>query len=294
MLFSQNGGRHEYGDLFAVHNRLECGPNSDLRLPETHIPAYEPVHGVRVLHVALYLFDGSQLVGCLLVPKSRFELVLPLGIGRETMPPETRTRRIELQQFGCHGLNRFLHMALYLLPGGRSYPVYSGPSPLLAYILLKEIDLVDRNKNLVAVPVLNLYEVLFRPARGQFFDPPVYPDAMLHVYDIIALRDRAQGVHGLRTGFERRRPIPLFSVEYLPVKYHGELHVFIRKTFRKVQGMDVQVFITLKQIRKKLPQPFGLALITRSDHYGIALVEHASHILLELLDPSAVSHSLLR
>jgi hypothetical protein len=69
MLLRQHGGRHQHGNLFAAHHRLERRADGHLGLAETDVAAHEPVHRLGLLHIPLGRLDGRPLVRCFLERK---------------------------------------------------------------------------------------------------------------------------------------------------------------------------------------------------------------------------------
>ena len=67
MLLREQGRGYEHGNLFAVLHRLERGTYGDFGFTEAHVAGDEAVHGDFFLHVLLYLVDGGELVGSLVV-----------------------------------------------------------------------------------------------------------------------------------------------------------------------------------------------------------------------------------
>ena len=59
MLLGQHRSRHQDRHLLAVHDRLERGPQRYLRLAIAHIAADQPVHGPRLFHIHLDLFQSA-------------------------------------------------------------------------------------------------------------------------------------------------------------------------------------------------------------------------------------------
>ena len=62
MLLGQHGGRHQHGDLFAAHHRLERRADGHLGLAEADVAADEPIHRLGLLHVPLGRLDGRPLI----------------------------------------------------------------------------------------------------------------------------------------------------------------------------------------------------------------------------------------
>ena len=81
MLVGKNGGGYQYGGLLAVATGFESGPNGYFRFAESHIAAYQPVHGRWLLHVTLHVFGGPGLVGCLRLNETGLQFGLQVIIG---------------------------------------------------------------------------------------------------------------------------------------------------------------------------------------------------------------------
>jgi hypothetical protein len=86
VLLREQRRRDEDRHLLAVLHGLERRADGDLRLPEAHVAAHEAVHRVALLHVALDLGDGDELIGRLLVREGVLELVLPGRVVGERVP----------------------------------------------------------------------------------------------------------------------------------------------------------------------------------------------------------------
>ena len=86
MLAGEQGGRHDDGDLLAVHDRREGGAQRNFGFPEAHIAAHKPIHRPARGEVLKHLIDCRLLVLGLCVRKSSGELVVePL--------PDCKSRR---------------------------------------------------------------------------------------------------------------------------------------------------------------------------------------------------------
>ena len=84
MLLRQHRGRHEHGDLFSAHHRLERRADRDLRFAEADVAADQAVHRPRQLHVVFGRGDRGELVGRFAEGKGMLEFALPFGVGRQT------------------------------------------------------------------------------------------------------------------------------------------------------------------------------------------------------------------
>src|SRR5690554_1649069 len=63
MLHGQYGGGHQYRHLLAVGDRFEGGADGHLGFSESHVAAYQSVHGRFGLHVFFYGLGGCALIG---------------------------------------------------------------------------------------------------------------------------------------------------------------------------------------------------------------------------------------
>ncbi len=83
VLQCEYGRGHEHRRLFAVDSRLERGAYGNFGLAEAHVAAYETIHRLLRLHVALYGLRGALLVGRILPYERRLQLLLQVAVGRE-------------------------------------------------------------------------------------------------------------------------------------------------------------------------------------------------------------------
>ena len=100
VLLDQQRGRHQHRDLLAVLHRLERGADRDLGLAVADVPADQPVHRHRPLHVALDLVDGAELVRGLHVGEGVLEFALPGRVRAEREPGRGHPGRVQPDQLG--------------------------------------------------------------------------------------------------------------------------------------------------------------------------------------------------
>ena len=80
MLPGQDGRRHQNRALFALDDAFKRGAQRNFGLAEAHVPAEQPLHWARRLHILLDLGDTAQLVVGLLIGKLLLEFMLPLAV----------------------------------------------------------------------------------------------------------------------------------------------------------------------------------------------------------------------
>ena len=87
MLIGKHCGRHQHSHLFVVGHGLECRADGHFGFAETHVAAHKAVHRPWAFHVFLHGSRRCGLVGGVLVDERCLQLVLQVGVGRETEPP---------------------------------------------------------------------------------------------------------------------------------------------------------------------------------------------------------------
>ena len=169
VLLREHRRRHEHGDLLAVLHRLERGPHRDLGLAVADVAADQPVHRHRLLHVALDLVDGGELVGRLHVGERVLELALPRRVGPERVPGRGHPRRVQPDQLGGDLADRLARPALGLGPVRAAEPVQR--RRLAADVLGDLVQLVGRHVQPVGrVPALGRART--RPPGSRGSRPP--------------------------------------------------------------------------------------------------------------------------
>gem|GEM_PF-2882498 len=98
VLLREDGGRHQHGDLLAVHHRLERGADGDLGLAVADVAADQAIHRLGRFHVAFDLVNGTLLVRGLGVGEGRLELALPGRVLAEGVSGQGFAHRRRLQQ----------------------------------------------------------------------------------------------------------------------------------------------------------------------------------------------------
>ena len=116
MLLGQNGGRHQVHHLLALLHRLKGRPKRNLRLAVAHVTTDQAVHDTAALHVALGIFNGSQLVLRLIVGEQLLKLLLPHRILAVLVAAKLPARRVKLHQILRNLLNRRLDLRLRAVP----------------------------------------------------------------------------------------------------------------------------------------------------------------------------------
>ena len=186
VLLREHGRRHEHGDLLAVHHGLERGAQGDLGLAVADVAADQAVHRARVLHVALDVVNGAELVGRLDVRERRLELRLPWRVGREGVALGDLARGVELQQLLRHLLDGAAHSRFRARPLLRAEASERRPVLARSDVAADAVGLVRRHEEAVGVRVLQLQVLALFAADTLAREPGEPRDAVLDVYDEVA------------------------------------------------------------------------------------------------------------
>ncbi len=186
VLLGQDRRRHEHGDLLAVHDGLEGGAHGDLRLAVADVAADEAVHRADVLHVALDVVDGAELVGGLDVGERGLELLLPGGVGREGVALGDLARGVELQQLPRQLLHGAADARLRPRPLLRAEARERRAVLARADVAADAVDLLRRDEEAVAVGVLQLEVLALLAADALACEAGEAGDAVLDVDDELA------------------------------------------------------------------------------------------------------------
>ena len=127
VLLGQHSGGHQDGGLLPIQNALHHRPEGHLRLAVAHVPAEEPVHGRRALHIPFDLPDTPELVLRLLVVEGGLELLLPGGVRGEGKARLALPLGVEGDEPLGQVLGRRLGLALLPVPLGAPQLVQLDP-----------------------------------------------------------------------------------------------------------------------------------------------------------------------
>ncbi|EPJ40697.1 putative Transcription-repair-coupling factor [Streptomyces afghaniensis 772] len=200
VLLHQQGRGHQDGDLLAVLDGLEGGPDGDLGLAVADVAADQTVHRDRLLHVLLDLGDGGELVGRLRVGEGVLQFPLPGGVRPEGVAGGRHAGAVELDEVGRDLLDGLLRAGLGLRPVGAAEAVQGGG--LAADVLGDLLQLVGGDVEAVAGlaalggRVLDDQVLAGRALHGALHHLDVTADAVLLVDDVVA-RLQGERVDGL-------------------------------------------------------------------------------------------------
>ena len=102
MLFGQHRGRHQDGNLAAILDHLEGGPDRHLGLAVADIAADQPVHRLGAGQIVDGVVDGLVLARGLVKGKRFFEFLVELARRRKGTALPNFTLGIDVEQFLGH------------------------------------------------------------------------------------------------------------------------------------------------------------------------------------------------
>ena len=186
VLLRQDRSGHKVYHLLALLDRLKGGPDRNLCLAVAHVPADEPVHDLRALHVMFRIFDGLHLVFCLLKGEHLLEFLLPDRIRPVDKAFRALARRVQLHQIFRDALHGLLHLALCLSPLDSPQLVEPGLFRIRPGILLDQVHLRHRDVENAPLCIGDLHIILYDLIHLDLLDPLVDADPVVFMDHIIA------------------------------------------------------------------------------------------------------------
>ena len=194
MLAGQQGGRRDHRDLLPVHRGDEGCAQGHLGLAETDIAAHEPVHRPPAFKVTQHVGDGAVLIVGFLPRKAIEELIVRSLLDLEHRRFLERAGGCRLHQFAGNGADAFLELRTAFLPSLAAEPVEL--HRLFGRAVARQnVDILDRDKQLVPAAIFQLNAIVLRLAHGDGFEPEILADAVFGVDDQIADAERLQLRH---------------------------------------------------------------------------------------------------
>ena len=117
MLAGQNSCGAEDSDLLTVHHCFERRPDRHFGFSVPHISTEKTVHRGLRFHILHDLFDGLQLVFCLIEFKSTLKFSLPGAAGAEVKSLYGFPLSIQLQELFRYPLDGLFCTRLRFFPG---------------------------------------------------------------------------------------------------------------------------------------------------------------------------------
>ena len=195
MLAGQQRRRHHDGDLQAVHCGDEGGPHRDFGLAEADVATYEAIHRLARREVALNVVDACRLIVGFLVGKPRDEFVVGARWRAQGRGLTQSAQRRDLDQLVGDLAQAFLQPRLARLPREPAEAVDLAVA-LVGAIARQQLDVFDRQEQLVAAGIDKLEAVVRRAERGDRLQTGEAADAVVSMDDEIADREaRRFGQH---------------------------------------------------------------------------------------------------
>ena len=205
VLLCEDGRRHEHGGLSLVQHGPEGGPHRHLRLPVAHVPAKQPVHRLRTLHVSEHVPDGLALVFGLTVGERVTEPSFPRGVGGLAEAARILPDRLQPQKVRGNVGSRYFGCRLCVLPDPAPQPAQFRQLPPAAHVTADQVRLVQRDIQAGVLGELQLDDFLDLTVELQLADTVEPADSVRRVDGVFALIDLHAFVHGV-VGAVVRRP----------------------------------------------------------------------------------------
>jgi len=141
VLFGQDGGGDQDGDLFAKFAGLEGSADGEFGFAKAHIAADKAIHGPGAGHVAFDFREGGELVIGFFVGEFVFELFLPGGVGGEGDTGEVFAGSANAEEFTGEIAGGFAGALLLIFPFFAAEDREGGLAFEAADVLLHLVDL---------------------------------------------------------------------------------------------------------------------------------------------------------
>ena len=116
MLFSQQRGRHQHGDLLARGRGFESGAQRNFSFAKTDVATDEAVHRAGAFHIFFDGDDRTVLIRRFLIGKRILEIFLPFRIRRINDSRQAAARGLNAEQIFGDIADGFFRAILFSLP----------------------------------------------------------------------------------------------------------------------------------------------------------------------------------
>ena len=191
MLAGEQGCRRDHRDLLAVHRRDEGGAQRDFGLAETDIAADEAIHRLAAFEVRQDIGNGAVLIVGFLVLEPVEELVVRPFLDFEDRRFPQRAGGGDLHQLARDRLDALLKARASLLPRFTAQSVELDRF-LARSIAAEDVDILDRDEQLVPAAIFKLDAIVLRFAHRDRFEAEIFADPVFGMDDQIADTERLQ------------------------------------------------------------------------------------------------------
>ena len=153
---------HKHRHLFVVGSRLHGRTHGNLRFSEAHVATHQAVHWAAALHVGLDFLRDAQLVGRILIGKSRLQFVLHKTVVAEGKTLLFASTGIELDEVAGNVLDFLFGSLLEFVPGPRSETAQMWRFALLAFVFRHLVERMDGDKHHIIVLIREFDHLLHR------------------------------------------------------------------------------------------------------------------------------------
>ncbi len=214
VLFSEDGGGHEHGDLLAEFSGFEGSADGEFGFAKAHVAAEEAVHGAFGVHVAFDFLQRGELVGGFFVGELFFEFVLPICVVGVAGAWEVFACGADAEEFAREVFDAFGDAILLVLPLLAAEGAELGLAGEAADVFLHAVDLGSGNVELAGAgefedEIFLLFLQAFgvgggredgalrdgQLTRGHEFEAQEAGDAVFLVDDVVTFVKVEEGVH---------------------------------------------------------------------------------------------------
>ena len=186
MLFAEQGGRAQYGDLLAPGDSAEGSTQCDFRLAKADIAADQSVHGFAAAHVVDDSGNGSGLIGGFLETEALGEQCVVVFLEGEGMTCAGGAYGVEGKQLGGGVSCLFRCFALGFFPLAGTQRVQRRGIGIGAGVARNDVQLGNWHEQLGVAGVVQFEEFLLAQAQVHMHQAAITSDAVAFVHHRIA------------------------------------------------------------------------------------------------------------
>ena len=184
MLQGQDGCRNEDRHLPAFGDHFESRPDRDLRLAESYITAYKPVHRRGLFQVSFYICSGFNLVGSIFIDKGSFQLRLQIAVGSKCKALCRLAFRVKSDQVLGNVFDPVLGLVFQLIPGIGTKTVHHRCRSLFADVFGDPVERMDAHIKQVVILIDQPDRFLLPAVVDDLLEPVEPSHPMIDVGDI--------------------------------------------------------------------------------------------------------------
>ena len=233
--------------MFATRDGLKNRPHRHFRFTVADVPYQEAIHRPRLFHVPLDLFDAPQLVAGFVIGEVGVKLCLQIVIRGEGIALGGLPLGVQVDELVGNILHLGFHPPLRLRPLIAAQAVDPRRPGFRRNILLDQVKLGHRHKNLRVVPVVDNHVVLVDTINFHRLDAAEDTNPVIDMDHVVTRLEVGVALDSFRIG-QLLSPVPplLDLLEQFPLRDddqagRGHLKAVIQARSDQLDGVDLEL-----------------------------------------------------